>query len=86
MDDAEAAQIPPIQAEMARGACLFYDGKILHGGGANRSDSDRQGVNLTYSVGWVRQEENQYLACPAEIARSLDDVGPNRFSFPQEHS
>jgi ectoine hydroxylase-related dioxygenase (phytanoyl-CoA dioxygenase family) len=73
IDDEDAAMVNPVQAEMRRGACLFYDGKILHGGGANTSDEDRRGVNLTYSVGWVRQEENQYLACPAEIARTLED-------------
>ncbi len=73
IDDEDAAMVNPVQAEMHRGACLFYDGKILHGGGANTSDEDRRGVNLTYSVGWVRQEENQYLACPAEIARTLED-------------
>ncbi len=73
IDDEDAAMVTPVQAEMRRGACLFYDGKILHGGGANTSDEDRRGVNLTYSVGWVRQEENQYLACPAEIARTLED-------------
>jgi len=73
IDDEDAAMVNPVQAEMCRGACLFYDGKILHGGGANTSDEDRRGVNLTYSVGWVRQEENQYLACPAEIARTLED-------------
>ncbi len=33
----------------------------------------RRGVNITYAVGWVRQEENQYLACPQDIARTLDD-------------
>ncbi len=71
--DDEAAEVASIQAEMARGSVLFYDGKVLHGGGANRSGRDRQGVNLTYAVGWVRQEENQYLACPPEVARTLDD-------------
>ena len=60
-------------AEMPRGSVLFYDGKVLHGGGANVSDGPRQGVNITYAVGWVRQEENQFLACPPEIARTLDD-------------
>ena len=58
---------------MPRGSVLFYDGKVLHGGGANRSRGPRRGVNITYAVGWVRQEENQYLACPPEIARTLDD-------------
>jgi hypothetical protein len=30
-------------------------------------------VNITYAVGWVRQEENQFLACSQEVARTLDD-------------
>lgn len=73
MSDEEAVLVPQLQAEMRRGSVLFYDGKVLHGGGANRSNGPRRGVNLTYSVGWVRQEENQFLACPPEIARTLDD-------------
>ncbi len=73
MADEDAAAVEVIQAEMPRGSVLFYDGKVLHGGGANRSDGPRQGVNITYAVGWVRQEENQFLACPPEIARTLDD-------------
>ncbi len=73
VSDAAAASLPEFQAEMRRGSVLFYDGKVVHGGGANRSDAVRRGVNITYSVGWVRQEENQFLACPPEIARTLDD-------------
>lgn len=73
MSDDDAAQVPAIQAEMRRGGVLFYDGKVLHGGGANTSEGVRRGVNITYSVGWVRQEENQFLACPPELARTLDD-------------
>lgn len=73
MDDEAALAVPEERATMSRGSCLFYEGKVLHGGGANRSDGDRRGVNITYAVGWVRQEENQYLATPPEIARTLDD-------------
>ncbi len=73
IDDDRAEEVPVIQAEMPRGSVLFYDGKVVHGGGANRSDEARRGVNLTYAVGWVRQEENQFLACRPEIARTLDD-------------
>ena len=43
-----------------------------HAGGENRSDADRIGINLTYCLGWLRQEENQYLSCPPPIARTLD--------------
>ena len=58
-------------AEMARGSVLFYTGSIYHGGGANRSEATRYGINITYSLAWLRQEENQYLSAPLEIARTL---------------
>jgi ectoine hydroxylase-related dioxygenase (phytanoyl-CoA dioxygenase family) len=60
-----------VPAEMAKGSVLLYTGSLYHGAGANRSDHTRRGVNLTYSVSWLRQEENQYLAVPLEVARTL---------------
>jgi hypothetical protein len=33
----------------------------------------RQAINITYAVGWVRQEENQYLTTPLAVARTLPD-------------
>ena len=58
-------------AEMTKGSVLFYTGAIYHGGGANRSKEIRTGINITYNVSWLRQEENQYLSVPLEIARTL---------------
>jgi ectoine hydroxylase-related dioxygenase (phytanoyl-CoA dioxygenase family) len=60
-------------AEMSAGSVLFYTGSLYHGGGANRSQSVRRGLNLTYNLAWLRQEENQYLACPIEVARTLPE-------------
>ncbi len=60
-------------AEMERGSALLYVGSLYHGGGPNQSDTDRVGVNITYSVGWLRQEENQFLTVPPEIARELPE-------------
>jgi ectoine hydroxylase-related dioxygenase (phytanoyl-CoA dioxygenase family) len=60
------------QAEMSRGSVLLYSGSVFHGGGENRSEDVRMGLNLTYTLGWLRQEENQYLSCPPEIAKTLD--------------
>lgn len=61
-------------AEMPAGSLLLYTGALYHGGGANRSASSvRYGLNLTYVVSWLRQEENQYLATPFEIARELPE-------------
>jgi ectoine hydroxylase-related dioxygenase (phytanoyl-CoA dioxygenase family) len=62
-----------IPAEMRRGSALFYTGKVYHGAGENKSDKIRQAINITYAVGWVRQEENQFLATPLEIARTLPE-------------
>ena len=62
-----------VPAEMARGSVLVYSGSVHHGGGANTTDDVRVGVNLTYARSWLRQEENQYLAVPMEVARTLDD-------------
>jgi hypothetical protein len=58
-------------AEMERGSVVFYTGSLYHGGGANRSDATRVGVNLTYNMAWLRQEENQYLSVPLDVAREL---------------
>ena len=61
-----------IPAEMALGSMLVYTGSVLHGGGENRSSTPRIGMNITYVLGWLRQEENQYLSCPPEVARELE--------------
>jgi ectoine hydroxylase-related dioxygenase (phytanoyl-CoA dioxygenase family) len=62
-----------VPAEMTKGSCLLYTGKVYHGGGANQSDDTRVGLNVTYNVGWLRQEENQYLSVPRDVAKTLDD-------------
>jgi ectoine hydroxylase-related dioxygenase (phytanoyl-CoA dioxygenase family) len=62
-----------VPAEMTKGSVLFYVGSLYHGGGANRSANARRGVNVGYTLSWLRQEENQYLACPPEVARELPE-------------
>jgi len=70
--DSQEAPESSIPAEMPRGAVLLYTGSVLHGGGANTSPAPRSGMNITYLLGWLRQEENQYLSCPPEVARDLE--------------
>lgn len=70
-DDRKAEPGEITQAVMSRGSVLLYTGSVFHAGGANRSDGERIGLNITYSLAWLRQEENQYLSCPPEIAREL---------------
>jgi ectoine hydroxylase-related dioxygenase (phytanoyl-CoA dioxygenase family) len=57
-----------IAAEMPRGSVLVWHGSLWHGGGANKSDSRRVGIAMNYCAGWIRQQENQQLGIPREIA------------------
>ena len=62
-----------VPAEMSRGSVVVYSGSVHHGGGANTTDEVRIGINLTYARSWLRQEENQYLTIPPDVAVTLDD-------------
>ena len=59
-------------AKMTLGSVLLYTGSVFHGGGRNQSTQDRIGLNITYALGWLRQEENQYLSTPPDQARELN--------------
>jgi hypothetical protein len=66
---AEAHEI--VSAEMKPGSVLIYSGTVMHGGGENNTKVNRLGVLLHYTLNWLRQEENQYLSCPPEIAKDF---------------
>jgi ectoine hydroxylase-related dioxygenase (phytanoyl-CoA dioxygenase family) len=55
---------------MPAGSLLAWDGATWHGGGANTSCQERLGLNINYNVGWLRQQENQFVSIPpAEVLR-----------------
>src|SRR5947208_4670868 len=58
-----------IAAEMAKGSVLVWHGSLWHGGGANATESRRVGIAMNYCAGYVRQQENQQLGIPIDIAR-----------------
>ena len=62
------------QAVMPKGSLLLYLGTTVHGGGANLSNAPRAGLINTYALGWLRQEENQYLNVPRHIADSHSEI------------
>ena len=61
------------QAIMPAGSVMFFVGSVFHGGGTNATNEPRLGVILEYVAGWLRQQENQYLAVPQEIVRTLPE-------------
>jgi ectoine hydroxylase-related dioxygenase (phytanoyl-CoA dioxygenase family) len=42
---------------MTKGSVLLYTGSVFHGGGANTTNTSRIGMNVGYSLGWLRQEK-----------------------------
>ncbi|MDB4965004.1 MAG: hypothetical protein JWN44_693 [Myxococcales bacterium] len=58
-------------AVMRRGSILVFDGSVWHGGGANGTESRRVGIAMNYCAGWMRQQENQQLGIPLEVARGF---------------
>ena len=57
-----------IPAEMDAGSVLVWHGSLWHGGGANATDDRRVGIAMNYCAGWIRQQENQQLGIPRDIA------------------
>jgi ectoine hydroxylase-related dioxygenase (phytanoyl-CoA dioxygenase family) len=73
VDLRNASEFDTLPAEMPPGSIVLYTGRTVHGGGPNRSDAQRIGINVDYVLGWLRQEENQYLSVPIEVARVLPE-------------
>lgn len=57
-----------IPAEMAKGSVLLWHGSLWHGGGANTTTERRVGIAMNYCAGWIRQQENQQLGIPLDVA------------------
>ncbi len=72
-DDTSYTPADSLPAEMPRGSVVMYLGSTVHGGGANVSDEVRIGINVDYVLGWLRQEENQYLTYTLDEVRGFPE-------------
>jgi len=70
-DDEKPEKGSMISAVMPAGSLLLYDGSLFHAGGANTTNAPRLGFSVVYSRSWLRQQENQFLGVPPEIAKTL---------------
>jgi ectoine hydroxylase-related dioxygenase (phytanoyl-CoA dioxygenase family) len=73
----EATEQPPDEsfakyAELNPGDGFIMLASCYHGGSANTTkDEERLLFSCFMTRGWLRQEENQYLAVPPEVAKTL---------------
>jgi Phytanoyl-CoA dioxygenase (PhyH) len=60
-----------IPVEMTPGSAVLYSGKLVHGGGANRSKAPRRALTLPFVLGYLTPEEAYPFYVPLELARTL---------------
>tara|TARA_B100000809_G_scaffold67864_1_gene64983 strand:+ start:170 stop:973 length:804 start_codon:yes stop_codon:yes gene_type:complete len=74
------------QADMPEGSVMIWLGGTLHAAGGNSSNEWRYGIILSYSLGWLRQEENQYLSLPPALAKNVSDEVRELVGYPMHGS
>ncbi len=85
LEDSEYVRDDNIRnAEMPKGSALFYLGRTVHGGGANRSNAPRAGLINTYSLGWLQPEVNHCLMYSAEFVNRFPEPIPRLMGY-QSH-
>lgn len=63
-----------VAAEMSAGSGLVYSGKVIHGGGANRTDDRwRMAMHVSVVVGWLTPEEASPLEYNAQEIQRLPE-------------
>ncbi len=61
-----------VDAVVPAGGAVIYLGSTIHFAGTNSTvDEWRRGVHVSYTLGWLRTEENNSLAVPPDVARTL---------------
>jgi hypothetical protein len=57
------------QAVMKKGSVVLWLSRSLHGAAKSSASENRTGFFSSYIADWIRQEENQYIVVPQEVAR-----------------
>jgi ectoine hydroxylase-related dioxygenase (phytanoyl-CoA dioxygenase family) len=60
-----------IHLTMPAGAICLFQGTLVHGAGANRSDKPRLAYTNHYCEPWARQQENFVLGIPKDRVRAM---------------
>jgi ectoine hydroxylase-related dioxygenase (phytanoyl-CoA dioxygenase family) len=71
-----------IAAELPAGGAVIYLGSTIHFAGTNATaDEWRLGVHVSYTLGWLRTEENNSLAVPPAVARTLSPAAQELLGY-----
>lgn len=70
-----------IPAELEAGDVLLINGRILHGGGANCTDTARRVIAWSFIPSFLTPEEAYAFMVPMELARTLSPRGQRMLGF-----
>ncbi len=71
-----------VDAVLPIGGAVIYLGSTIHFAGTNSTAGEwRLGVHVSYTLGWLRTEENNLLAVPPAIARTLSPAAQELLGY-----
>jgi ectoine hydroxylase-related dioxygenase (phytanoyl-CoA dioxygenase family) len=69
-------------AEVSAGGAVIYLGSTIHYAGTNSTtDEWRLGAHVSFTLGWLRTEENNSLAVPPSVARTLSPAAQELLGY-----
>ncbi len=71
----------PFNLQLPAGTVMIFDGRLLHGTGANRSDQQRFVATMAAVKPWMRQQENWVLSVSPEVLASASPKLLHRMGF-----
>ena len=78
----EVGALPPtINLEARAGTLVLFDGRLLHGTGANRTDRQRFVATMSSVTAWTRQQENWILTISKEVLAEASPKLLHRMGF-----
>ena len=72
---------PILQPEAPAGTLMVFDGRLWHGTGANKGETDRLGALATFCAPQFRQQENQTIGLDPALWPELSDKLRQRLGF-----
>lgn len=72
---------PAINLEAPGGTIMVFDGRLLHGTGANRSDKQRFVATMSNVKSWMRTQENWVLSVDPEVLERASPKLLHRMGF-----
>ena len=72
---------PILQPEAPAGTLMVFDGRLWHGTGANKGETDRLGALATFCAPQFRQQENQTIGLDPALWPDLSDKLRQRLGF-----